>query len=82
MAVLPNPRLREFEVVRRDLEETVARLSETFNHKTRAKLLRQLRLLIQEADSLLQLPESAGTRLGSIGGGHEASPPDVERNTQ
>jgi hypothetical protein len=57
MAALSNLPLRGFAAVRRDLEETAARLGKTFNPEVRVKLLREFRLLLQEADSLIRLPE-------------------------
>jgi hypothetical protein len=57
MAALSNLPHREFNDVRRDLEEAAARLGKTFEPKSRVKLLRELRLLLQEADCLIQLPE-------------------------
>jgi hypothetical protein len=47
---------RSFDEVRSDLQETVFYLKDTpfSNHKLRYKLLRKLRLLLREADELIE----------------------------
>jgi len=57
MAAFPKLPNRDFHSIRNDLEETVMRLRNNLHPKLRIKLLRELRLLIQEADSLLESEE-------------------------
>lgn len=44
---------RDFQSVQFDLEETVVRLKTVFDPSTRRKLLRDLRILLEEADSMI-----------------------------
>jgi hypothetical protein len=57
MASLPKYVPRNFDLVRRDLEETVARIGKVFNPKDRRKLLRKLRELLEEADEIIESKE-------------------------
>lgn len=51
----PPPRSRrDFEAVKTDLHNVVLRLKATENQRTRHRLLRQLRLLLEEADQILE----------------------------
>jgi hypothetical protein len=55
---LPKPRLRHFDQVRRELEHIVFRLQNApQDPKLRRKLLRQLRLLLDEADRIIASEE-------------------------
>jgi hypothetical protein len=54
MASLPKLPLRDFRAVQKDLEDAVLKLRRTFNPKTRAVLLRNLRLLLEEADLIIE----------------------------
>jgi hypothetical protein len=50
----PKPILRDFDQVRSDLEQVVFRLKNASDEpKLRQKLLKQLRLLIEEADLIM-----------------------------
>jgi hypothetical protein len=53
VAVRPSPIQREFEEVRCDLEETVAKLKVSNQTENRRSLLVNLRLLLMEADELI-----------------------------
>lgn len=44
---------RNFEAVRNDLQDVVSRLKATFDPEVRHELLRELRLLLEEADRLV-----------------------------
>lgn len=57
VAACPNPREREFEEVRRDLEETVAKLKESHPPESRRSLLLNLRLLLMEADEIIAITD-------------------------
>ena len=46
--------LRDFQSVEEDLRRAVLRLRNTFDSNARIKLLRELRLLLQEADLILE----------------------------
>jgi hypothetical protein len=54
MASLPKLPLRDFRVVQKDLEDTVIKLRQTFDPKARVKLLRNVRLLLEEADLIIE----------------------------
>jgi len=54
MASLPKPVIREFIEVQRDLEATISDLDRTLNPKARARLLRELRALLEEADLIIE----------------------------
>ena len=54
MTANPKPILRDFDQVRSDLEQVVFRLKNASDEpKLRQKLLKQLRLLIEEADLIM-----------------------------
>lgn len=50
----PNDATRDFEDVRTDLEKALSRLKASLDPKARKRLLRELRLLIEEADCLVK----------------------------
>jgi hypothetical protein len=54
MASLPKPQIREFIEVQRDLEATISHLHITSNPQARARLLRKLRALLEEADLIIE----------------------------
>ena len=54
MSSLPKNIPRTFDLVQRDLEETLHRIGRAFDPKARIKLLKQLRELIEEADEIIQ----------------------------
>jgi plasmid stabilization system protein ParE len=63
MASLPKPVIREFIEVQRDLDATVSHLHRTLNPKARARLLRELRALLEEADVIIESGKQADVRL-------------------
>jgi len=54
MANLPKFPLRNFSAVRQELEDTVSQLKTASNQKTRVRLLYRLRLLIEEAEIVIE----------------------------
>lgn len=54
--VAPPPKfpLRDFNAVRQELEETVSQLKTASNQKTRVRLLYRLRVLIEEAEIIIE----------------------------
>jgi hypothetical protein len=54
MASVPKPHIREFIEVQRELEATISHLHTTFDPKARARLLRELRALLEEADLIIE----------------------------
>ena len=52
VACFPEPLERHFSAVQADLEKTVLLFKTTFDPRLRKKLLRELRLLLEEADHL------------------------------
>ena len=54
MSSRPHFVLRDFETVQRDLEIAFARMRNTKDPKLRLTLLRTLRLLLEEADRIIQ----------------------------
>jgi hypothetical protein len=59
MASLPKPVIREFIEVQRDLEATISHLHRTLDPKSRARLLRELRALLEEADLIIESEKQA-----------------------
>jgi hypothetical protein len=57
VASLPNYVQRPFDLVRQDLEDTLARIEDAFSPKDRRTLLKQLRELLEEADGIIQAEE-------------------------
>ena len=53
MSSLPQRPERDFEAVRLDLENVIALLKINSHPKMRVRLLRELRLLLREADDLI-----------------------------
>lgn len=53
MATVPNSRGRDFENLQFDLEDVVSRLKKTLEPKSRASLLREFRLLLEEAERII-----------------------------
>ena len=73
MACLPQPPKRDFKAVRSDLENVMAKLKESaFDPKLRRGLLRELSLLLHEADRLIaEVPYQRV--LASCGKGQQSS---------
>ena len=54
MSAVPQPPERDFNQVRRDLEELMLRLRNApYEKKVRLKIMKQLRLLLDEADCIV-----------------------------
>jgi hypothetical protein len=60
VAASPQPPIREFAEVERDIRDALMRLNNTFKPESKRKLLRQLRELIEEADVITYLEYHAG----------------------
>lgn len=57
-----SSRTRQFEAVHADLENTVVRLRKTYELTERMELLRRVRLLLKEADTIVEkAPEDSST---------------------
>ena len=54
MATRPQPEMRTFHQVQLDLEDVLRRMKTALDPKFRAKLLRELRLLLEEADLIME----------------------------